>query len=138
MKKNILIAYFAFPAAVAVVEFFIDNPFVSVMTSLSISQFWNIGLMQLASITGVVGVSFIVTLCASVVNYIWEDGLNRKSGFFAAFYGIVVVLVTGIGMSTIKIITTEDQTVRVATCVENINLIAENPDIIEGYNGTLM
>ena len=56
------VAYFAFPAAVAVAEFFVDNPFVSVMTSLSVSQFWNIGLMQLASVTGVVGVSFIVTL----------------------------------------------------------------------------
>ena len=46
-----LIAYFAFPAAVAVAEFFVDNPFVSVMTSLSVSQFWNIGLMQMASVT---------------------------------------------------------------------------------------
>ena len=37
-----LIAYIAFPAAVAVSEFFIDNPFVSVMTSLSVSQFFPI------------------------------------------------------------------------------------------------
>lgn len=59
-----IISCFAFPA----VEFFIDNPFVSVMTSLSVSQFWNLGLMQLASVTGVVGVSFVVTLFASVVN----------------------------------------------------------------------
>ena len=34
----------------AAVEFFVDNPFISVMTSLSVSQFWNIGLMQFASV----------------------------------------------------------------------------------------
>ena len=138
LGANKLIAYFAFPATVAVVEFFIDNPFVSVMTSLSISQFWNIGLMQLASITGVVGVSFIVTLLASIVNYIWEDGLNRKTLINAVAYGIAIVLITGIGMSSIQKITTEDQTVRVATSIENTNLLAENPDILEKYDGTSM
>ena len=135
-KAKKLIAYFAFPATVAVVEFFIDNPFVSVMTSLSISQFWNIGLMQLATITGVVGVSFIVTLCASVVNYMWEDGLNRKNIIFAVSYGIAVVLITVIGMSSIQIIPIGNQTVRVATSVENVNLLVENKDIVEKYAGT--
>lgn len=131
-----LIAYFAFPAAVATVEFFIDNPFVSVMTSLSVSQFWNIGLMQLSSVTGVVGVSFIVTFCACVVNYIWEDGINKKTAISAVIYGIVVVLITGIGMSNVKKITTADNTVRVSACVENINLLAENIDILDEYGGT--
>lgn len=133
-----LIAYFSFPAAVAVAEFFIDNPFVSVMTSVSVSQFWNIGLMQLASVTGVVGVSFVVTLCASVVNYIWEDGLNKKTAMNAVIYAIVVVMITGIGMSSIQKITTADRTVRVATSVDNTNLLAENMDILEKYDGTSM
>lgn len=131
-----LIAYLSFPAAVAVSEFFIDNPFVSVMTSLSVSQFWNIGLMQLASVTGVVGVSFVVTLCASIVNYIWEDGLNKKTAVNAMIYAVVVVVITGIGMSSIQKITTGDQTVRVAASVENINLFLENIDIFEKYDGT--
>ncbi len=135
-KAEKLIAYLAFPASVAVVEFFIDNPFVSVMTSLSVSQFWNIGLMQLASVTGVVGVSFIVTLCASVVNYTWEDGLNRNTAISAVIYGIIVVLITGIGMSSIQKITTGDQTVRVAASVENINLFAENTGDLDKYDGT--
>ena len=133
-----LLAYFAFPCAVAVSEFFIDNPFVSVMTSLSVSQFWNIGFMQLASVTGVVGVSFVVTLCACAVNYIWEDGLNRKTAINAAVYGVVVVIITGIGMSSIQKITTGDQTVRVAASVDNVNRFAENMDILEEYDGTSM
>ena len=137
-NANKLIACFAFPAAVAVVEFFIDNPFISVMTSLSVSQFWNIGLMQLASVTGVVGVSFIVTLCATIVNYVWECGLNKKTATAAVAYVTAVVLISSIGMSSINKITTGDRTVRVAASVENVNLLAQNTDIVEQYEGSPM
>lgn len=131
-----IVAYLSFPAMVAVSEFFVDNPFVSVMTSLSVSQFWNIGLMQFSGITGVVGVSFIVTMCASVVNYLWEDGFNKKTTISAASYILALVLIIGIGMSSIQRITTGDQTVRVAAAVENVNLFAENLEIFDDYEGT--
>ncbi len=131
-----IIAYYAFPAAVAAAEFFIDNPFISVMTSLSVSQFWNLGLMQVASVTGVVGVSFIVTLFASVVNYIWEKGIRKETVMNAVGYGIAVVVITGIGMITVEKITTADQTVRVAAGVENFNLLLEDKSILARYNGS--
>lgn len=89
-----IIAYYAFPAAVATAEFFIDNPFISVMTSLSVSQFWNIGLMQVASVTGVVGVSFTVTLFASVINYVWEEGVSKETIANVVGYGVAVVVIT--------------------------------------------
>ena len=101
LRAKKIIAYYAFPAAVAVAEFFVDNPFISVMTSLSVSQFWNIGLMQVASVTGVVGVSFIVTLFASIVNYIWEEGARKGTLINVIGYGIAVVIITSIGMFTI-------------------------------------
>ena len=131
-----IIAYYAFPAAVATAEFFIDNPFISVMTSLSVSQFWNLGLMQVASVTGVVGVSFIVTLFASVINYIWEKGIRKETVMNAVGYGIAVVVITGIGMITVEKITTADQTVRVAAGVENFNLLLEDKSILARYNGS--
>lgn len=132
-----IIGYYAFPAAVAVSEFFIDNPFISVMTSLSVSQFWNIGLMQLASITGVVGVSFIVTLFASIANYLWEEGIKKSTAINAIVYGIMVVIITGVGMYRVEIITTRDKTVRVAAGVENFNLLVENQEKFEQYGGTI-
>ena len=135
-KTNNLVAYFSFPATVAVCEFFIDNPFVSVMTSLSVSQFWNLGLMQFASITGVVGVSFIVTFLACVVNYIWEEGLVKKTIVCTCVYGIALVMITGIGMSSVKLITTGDETVRVATSVYCLNIFADSPDILLQYEGS--
>ena len=131
-----IIAYYAFPAAVAAAEFFIDNPFISVMTSLSVSQFWNLGLMQVASVTGVVGVSFIVTLFASVINYIWEKGIRKETVMNAVGYGIAVVVITGIGMVTVEKITTADQTVRVAAGVENFNLLLEDKSSLARYNGS--
>lgn len=131
-----IIAYYALPAAVAVAEFFIDNPFISVMTSLSVSQFWNLGLMQVASVTGVVGVSFIVTLFACIVNYIWEEGLRKDTVINVIAYGLVVVTITSIGMMNIEKITTTDQTVRVATSVENFNLLTGDPSILNQYDGS--
>ena len=135
-KAKKIIAYYAFPASVAVAEFFIDNPFISVMTSLSVSQFWNLGLMQVASVTGVVGVSFIVTLFACIVNYIWEEGLSKETLSNAVGYGIVVVIITSLGMMTIEKITTNDQTVRVAASVENFNTLLEDTSILEKYSGS--
>ncbi len=131
-----IIAYYAFPAAVAAAEFFIDNPFVSVMTSLSVSQFWNLGLMQVASVTGVVGVSFIVTLFASIVNYIWEKGARKDTIINAVGYGIAVVIITSIGMFTVEKITTVDQTVRVAAGVENFNQLLKDKSILAQYTGS--
>ena len=131
-----LISYYAFPAAVAVAEFFIDNPFVSVMTSLSVSQFWNIGLMQVASVTGVVGVSFIVTLFASLVNYIWEKGIHKATVINAVCYGILLVIIISAGMFRVEKIITADKTVRVAAGIENYNLLFENQSILEKYSGS--
>ena len=136
LRAKKIIAYYAFPAAVAVAEFFIDNPFISVMTSLSVSQFWNLGLMQAASVTGVVGVSFIVTLLASLVNYIWEEGARKSTVANISGYGIAVVVIMSIGMSSVETITTTDQTVRVAAGVENFNLLLEDKSILERYTGS--
>ena len=77
-----------------------------------------------------VGVSFIVTLFASIVNYIWEEGLRMDTVINVIGYGLVVVVITSIGMMNIEKITTTDQTVRVATSVENFNLLLEDQSIL--------
>ena len=72
--------------------------------------------MQVASVTGVVGVSFIVTLFASVANYVWEEGISKKTLKIAVGYEIFVVVLISIGMSTIE---------KIAASVENFNLLFE-------------
>ena len=122
LNTNKIIAYIAFPASVAVAEFFIDNPFVGIITSLSVSQFWNLGLMQFASVTGVVGVSFIVTLLASVVNYAMENGIRKSTLTIVLVYSVFVISVTGVGMANVNKgkISTLDKTVRIATAVDDM------------------
>ena len=136
LRAKRIISYYAFPAAAAVSEFFIDNPFISVMTSLSVSQFWNLGLMQLASVTGVVGVSFTVTLFASVINYIWEEGIRKETVINVIVYGIAVVIIISAGMFRIEKIVTADQTVRVAAGVENFNQLLKDKSILAQYEGS--
>ena len=134
LKARPIIAYYAFPAAVAVCEFFIDNPFISVMTSLSVSQFSNISLMQVASVTGVVGVSFIVTLFASTVNYLWEEGKSKGAVRQAAGYAAGLMLILMIGGYTVPKINAASKTLRVAAGFENVNLITD--ETLANYEGT--
>ena len=54
----------------------------------------------------------------------------------AVGYGIIVVIITGIGVSNIEKITTTDQTVKVAASVENFNLLLEDKSILARYNGS--
>lgn len=135
-NTNKLVAYFAFPASVAIAEFFIDNPFVGIITSLSVSQFWNLGLMQIASITGVVGVSFIVTSLASVVNYVLENGIRKSTLSVILIYAVFVIAVTGVGMANVNKgkISTLDKTVRVATAVDDMGAhFSEYKDNLEAF-----
>ena len=134
LKAEPIISYYAFPAAVAVCEFFIDNPFISVMTSLSVSQFNSIALMQVASVTGVVGVSFIVTLLASTVNYMWETGKSKGAVRQAVGYAAGLLLIIAVGGFSVPKINAADQTLRVATSLENINSITD--EVLMEYEGS--
>jgi apolipoprotein N-acyltransferase len=42
--------------------------------SLAYTQYGNLPLMQLAAVTGIWGISFMITWCASVVSWAWERG----------------------------------------------------------------
>ena len=133
-KAKPIAGYYAFPAAVAVCEFFIDNPFISVMTSLSVSQFYNISLMQVAGVTGVVGVSFIVTLFASTVNYLWEAGRSKCARYQAAGYTAGLILILVISGCSIPKVPAFDQTLRVAASLENFNTLTD--DVLNEYEGS--
>jgi apolipoprotein N-acyltransferase len=43
--------------------------------SLAYTQYGNLPLMQLASVTGLWGITFMITWCASIVSWAWERGL---------------------------------------------------------------
>jgi len=68
-----------FPAAVTTVELLgtIGNPF-GTAGSTAYSQYANLPLMQVVSVTGIWGLTFLVCWLAPVINEIWEHGVDGR------------------------------------------------------------
>jgi len=93
-----------FPLAVTAFEFLTlwPNPFTT-FGSLAYSQFGNVYLTQIVSITGLWGVTFLVAWFASTVNWIWEQGAvwSRIWRGLAIYAGVMlVVLLFGVARLT--------------------------------------
>jgi apolipoprotein N-acyltransferase len=54
------------------------NPAKASWTSLAYTQAGDLPLMQLTAITGIWGVSFLITWFASIVNWVWEQNFEWK------------------------------------------------------------
>jgi apolipoprotein N-acyltransferase len=68
--------------------------------ALAYTQYGNLPLMQLASITGIWGLAFVITWFAAIVNLAWEQQFVwSKFRKFAILYGLVItcVLLYGYG-----------------------------------------
>ena len=94
------VATLVFPFAAAALEFvFIwPNPMTS-YGSLANSQFGNAYLTQLVSITGLWGITFVISWFASTVNWVWEEGVawpRIRRGL--AIYAVVMLVVLAYGV----------------------------------------
>jgi apolipoprotein N-acyltransferase len=66
-----------FPLALVTIEFILSSwDFTGSWFSLAYTQLDNLALTQLVSITGIWGISFLITWFASVVNWAWEHKLS--------------------------------------------------------------
>ncbi|MBI4671445.1 MAG: nitrilase [Chloroflexi bacterium] len=86
-----------FPAAWIALEFLAArlNPY-GAWGALGYTQYGNLPLMQLASVTGIWGIGFLVTWFAAVVNWAWDrqfDWGTIQSGvlLYAAVWGLVML-----------------------------------------------
>jgi len=64
---------------------------------MAYTQGGNVALMQLASITGVYGISFLIAWTASVLNWAWDRDFNREAmrGLAACATVLAIVIVGG-------------------------------------------
>jgi apolipoprotein N-acyltransferase len=87
--------------------------------SLAYSQFSSLHLTQVASITGMWGVTFLVSWFASTANWIWEEGVDwpRIRRGVTIFAG-VMLLVLGYGVIRLTYYLPEPGTVRIHGIVE--------------------
>lgn len=115
-RLNGFAAALVFPATWAATEYVVSRGIYGSWGSAAYSQFGNLPLMQIVSVTGLWGIAFLIGLFASVCNRLWEDGLRSKNARLG-------VLVWAIGVATVMILgglrlTTfppSSQTVRVAS-----------------------
>lgn len=90
--------------------------------SMAYTQHVNLPLLQLMSVTGLWGVTFIVLWAAGVANYAWEGGFEvQKVGRGAVVYGLVVFLVLFGGGVRMAIAPPTADTVRVSVLTTDVN-----------------
>lgn len=81
------------------------------------TQYGNLPLMQIVSVTGIWGLSFLVTWCAPVVNWAWENNFEwpriRRGVITFASVLLVVLMFGGIRILN----TPSSETVRVASII---------------------
>ncbi len=115
-----LAATLVFPFASAAFEFLTLWPSpLGAWGSLAYNQFSSLHLTQVASITGMWGVTFLVSWFASTVNWIWEEGVDwpriRRG---VAMYAGVMLIVLGYGVIRLTYFFPEPGTVRIHGIVE--------------------
>ena len=92
-RLNRWAALLLFPAGLTFLEFSsaAGSPFGS-WGSLAYSQFGVLPLMQLASVTGIWGITFLIALCATVVNLLWQEGWRATRPVLATYLALLAVV----------------------------------------------
>ena len=83
--------------------------------TLGATQHHNLWLIQVASVTGVYGVTFLVAWFGSLVNYAWDRHFRWEAiRFNVLVYAAVLGLIVGAGATRLQFFPTTSRTVRVA------------------------
>ncbi|MGD3112500.1 nitrilase-related carbon-nitrogen hydrolase [Streptomyces sp. YGL11-2] len=92
-------ALLVYPSAVVAAEFVITQltPFGGAYGSLAATQYGNLPLLQLVSVTGSYGIGFLIAWCAGVVNLVWETASWRpvRRAVFTYTAALLAVLLAG-------------------------------------------
>ena len=102
-------ATLVFPMAMVIMDFIASKGGGGTWGNIAYLQFSNIYLMQLASVTGIWGISFLVYWFASTANYIYESSLeNKPVKVPIALYGSVLLLVLSFGFFRLNSVNDSD------------------------------
>lgn len=121
-----LLGTLVFPLAVTAVGYLnsLVSPF-GAMGNIAYTQYGNLPLLQLLSVTGLWGIAFVMSWLASLVNWAWECGFawpHIRAG--AALYGSLLALVLLFGGARLAIFPAQGSTVRVAGITPSPALLA--------------
>jgi len=116
-----------FPLAATTLEFlYIHTNPVGTWGGTGFTQYGNLPLMQLASVTGTIGITFLMGWFASVANWTWENrGRGREIRRGLAAFGTVLAVVFIFGFVRLNF-APSSETVRVAGITpQSLNTLAE-------------
>jgi len=118
---------FIFPAAWCSVEYLTSFiPAKASNMTLAYTQSHNLFLMQLASVTGIWGISFLITWFAAVVNWAWAQNFEwRKIRRGAIAYASVAVIIFLFGVIRVNFYQPSSQSVLTASIVQARNVNKE-------------
>lgn len=100
-KINNLSATLVFPSLMVSLDFIVSQGNSGTWGNIAYLQFSNIYLMQLASVTGIWGISFMVYWFASCANYIFEHPHQAKK--VIGLYGIVFLSSISFGFMRLQV-----------------------------------
>jgi len=114
-RLNGFVATLVFPLAVTSLEYLSSfGPF-GTMNSIAYSQYGDLPLMQVVSVTGIWGITFLITWFAAVVNWAWERGFawpQIRGG--ALLYAAILVVVFLGGSARLALFPPQATSVRIA------------------------
>lgn len=109
-------ATLVFPAALATTEYLLSRGPYGTWGSTAYSQYGNLALLQVLSVTGLWGITFLIGWFAAVCNWLWEEGFHSKPARTGAWLCVgtiaVLVLLGGVRMAVFP---PSSQTARVAS-----------------------
>jgi apolipoprotein N-acyltransferase len=123
-KTKGLLSTLVFPSAWVIIEYALASiPYTGSWFALAYTQLDNLPLIQLVSITGIYGISFLMSWFASVVNWAWEQEFSisriRKG---AALYLGILALVLLFGGAYVAFAPAGSDTVRVAAITRSFDV----------------
>ncbi len=112
-----------FPTAWVVVEYLLHLYLpLGTFFNLAYTQNTNLPLLQLMSVTGLWGVSFLVTWFAAVMNYLWDHGFDwKKSSRGVAAYALILTVVLMGGGLRLALSRPTADTVQVSVLTTNLD-----------------
>lgn len=115
-----------FPLAVVTIEFIMSIPPANSWFSLAYTQYGNLPFMQLVSITGIWGISFLIAWFASLVNWAWEQEfylstIRKGISLYLSIFMFILLL----GGAYLTFLPADSDTVRVAAITRSFDMDIE-------------
>ena len=133
-----VLASLLFPLSRVAGEYLISfTPAFGSVFSLAYTQYGNLPLLQIISVTGTYGVSFLIAWFASVGNWIWEQGFvwPRIRAVTLLYGGLLALVLLG-GSLRLALFPPSSQTVRVAGISAAASTLQKMQDEIGHFSTT--